>query len=111
MEKHLERDVDEEAPRHEDVSTTIIETSGLKRDLSSRHINMIAIAGMIVSLHIHILKKIVIIGTDRVLSRAIIGYRSFSRLWASNCNCGAGRGPVGVHCDGICHGWSFVHNG
>ncbi|PTB35870.1 uncharacterized protein TrAFT101_010721 [Trichoderma asperellum] len=47
MEKHLERAVDEETPRNEDVSTTVIETSGLKRDLSSRHINMIAIAGMI----------------------------------------------------------------
>lgn len=55
MEKHLERAVDEETPRNEDVSTTVIETSGLKRDLNSRHINMIAIAGMIVSLRIHIL--------------------------------------------------------
>lgn len=54
MEKHLEHSVDEETPRHEDVSTTIMETGGLKRDLSSRHINMIAIAGMIVSLRIHI---------------------------------------------------------
>lgn len=54
MEKHLERGVDEETPRIEDVSTTIAETNGLKRDLSSRHINMIAIAGMIVSFHVPI---------------------------------------------------------
>lgn len=54
MEKHLEHDVSEETPRHEDVST-VTETSSLKRDLSSRHINMIAIAGMIVSPHVHIL--------------------------------------------------------
>lgn len=46
MEKHPEHGVSEETPRHEDVST-VIETSSLKRDLSSRHINMIAIAGMI----------------------------------------------------------------
>ncbi|KAK1239843.1 hypothetical protein MKX08_007285 [Trichoderma sp. CBMAI-0020] len=46
MEKHPEHGVSEETPRHEDVSTAI-ETSSLKRDLSSRHINMIAIAGMI----------------------------------------------------------------
>ncbi|EHK46875.1 hypothetical protein TRIATDRAFT_316879 [Trichoderma atroviride IMI 206040] len=46
MEKHPEHGVSEETPHHEDVST-VIETSSLKRDLSSRHINMIAIAGMI----------------------------------------------------------------
>ncbi|KAM0456922.1 hypothetical protein ACHAPV_006897 [Trichoderma viride] len=46
MEKHLEHNVSEETPRHEAVST-VTETSSLKRDLSSRHINMIAIAGMI----------------------------------------------------------------
>ncbi|PON26626.1 amino acid permease [Trichoderma gamsii] len=46
MEKHPEHGVSEETPRHEDVST-VIETNSLKRDLSSRHINMIAIAGMI----------------------------------------------------------------
>lgn len=54
MEKHLEHNVSEETPRHEAVST-VTETSSLKRDLSSRHINMIAIAGMIVSPHVHIL--------------------------------------------------------
>lgn len=54
MEKHPEHGVSEETPRHEDVST-VIETNSLKRDLSSRHINMIAIAGMIVSLRSRIL--------------------------------------------------------
>jgi amino acid transporter len=54
MEKQPEHGVSEETPRHEDVST-VIETNSLKRDLSSRHINMIAIAGMIVSLHTRIL--------------------------------------------------------
>jgi amino acid transporter len=54
MEKHPEHGVSEETPRHEDVST-VIEANSLKRDLSSRHINMIAIAGMIVSLYIHTL--------------------------------------------------------
>lgn len=53
MEKHPDHGVSEETPRNEDVST-VIETSSLKRDLSSRHINMIAIAGMIVSLHVYI---------------------------------------------------------
>ncbi|KAL7783256.1 Aldehyde/histidinol dehydrogenase [Trichoderma ceciliae] len=47
MEKVLERSVDSEMPRVGEVSTIGIEAGGLKRDLSSRHITMIAIAGMI----------------------------------------------------------------
>lgn len=47
-EKDLERSVEIDTPRDGEVSTIALETGGLKRDLSSRHINMIAIAGMIV---------------------------------------------------------------
>jgi amino acid transporter len=55
MEKDLERSVASEMPHDAEVSTTTIETGGLKRDLSSRHINMIAIAGMIVGSRAHTL--------------------------------------------------------
>lgn len=48
LEKDLERSVEVDTPSNGEVSMIAIETGGLKRDLSSRHINMIAIAGMIV---------------------------------------------------------------
>lgn len=48
LEKDLERSVEVDAPSNGEVSMIAIEAGGLKRDLSSRHINMIAIAGMIV---------------------------------------------------------------
>jgi amino acid transporter len=48
-EKDLERSVViTDTPRNGDVSSIAIETGGLRRELGSRHINMIAIAGMIV---------------------------------------------------------------
>lgn len=48
-EKGLERSVVyTDTSRNGDVASIATETSGLRRELSSRHINMIAIAGMIV---------------------------------------------------------------
>ncbi|OTA07346.1 Amino acid permease [Trichoderma parareesei] len=47
-EKDLERSVViTDTPRNGDVSSIAVETGGLRRELGSRHINMIAIAGMI----------------------------------------------------------------
>lgn len=48
MEKDLERSDHTGTPQNGEVSAIVVESGGLKRDLSSRHINMIAIAGMIV---------------------------------------------------------------
>ncbi|KAH0527037.1 hypothetical protein TsFJ059_002081 [Trichoderma semiorbis] len=47
LEKDLERSVEVDTPSNGEVSMIALEAGGLKRDLSSRHINMIAIAGMI----------------------------------------------------------------
>ncbi|UKZ52839.1 hypothetical protein TrVGV298_006626 [Trichoderma virens] len=47
LEKDLERSVEVDTPPNGEVSCITYEADGLRRDLSSRHINMIAIAGMI----------------------------------------------------------------
>lgn len=79
---------------------------GIKRDLSSRHINMIAIAGMIVS--------------RRCFSNHPIGNCSdhltqgdwpVPQLRLGDRNCGTRGCAAGLHRDGICHRRSVLHHG
>lgn len=68
----------------------------LKRDLGSRHINMIAIAGMIVS----VARRLPI--SDGAIDK-LVGHRSLPQLWPSYRNGRTRRRFAGIYCYGIRH--------
>lgn len=75
----------------------------LKRNMGARHINMIAIAGMIVSLQLDL-------PSPSRLADLHQGNGFILELRKDNCQSWSGWCTLGIYLDGIHHSWSLVHD-
>jgi hypothetical protein len=80
------------------------EMEEIRRDMKSRHINMIAIAGMIVRT-----SNLFIRPSIESLTASTTGNGSILELWISDCYCRTCRSIYRLHYNGFRHCWCLVY--